>query len=224
MCVLLLCFCLRFKKKTNSLCFSTCCIVFLTINCVPVFNLCLLETFLLSTGGKKTRQFCFYSLASLVPRISGFHLVCPSSIPEQGIKPSIEAITHCCLPQNHNDPEAILDSFFLTLHTQSMNKLWSSIFKIDPKSNFYFNYYYTSRAAHLRTALALKGFPASTLPSLAPNLLSLFKMSVYQWSLPMTTYFKNCNCQPPVFPIFFPAFFFTVLVNQHIWYILIFIM
>lgn len=57
------------------------------------YSLCLLACF---QQGTKSGQFCFQPLASLVARIPGFHPACPGSIPEQRIKISLRAVTHCC--------------------------------------------------------------------------------------------------------------------------------
>ena len=50
--------------------------------------------------GQEPGQLCFLASslpAGLVVRIPGFHPGCPASIPEQGIKISLQAITHCSL-------------------------------------------------------------------------------------------------------------------------------
>ena len=91
------CFISALDKEMTSLCAPTCCTVFLPINFLPVFTVFASLKHSCFQRGQESGQLCFQPLASLVDRISGFHPGCPSSIPEQRIKISLLAITHCCL-------------------------------------------------------------------------------------------------------------------------------
>ena len=64
------------------------------------YNLCLLETVLLSTGAKiRAILLLASSWSSGQDSWFSFHPGCPGSIPEQRIRILLQAITHCCLSE-----------------------------------------------------------------------------------------------------------------------------
>ena len=69
--------------------------------CTHFYSPGLLKTFLFSTGAR-IRAILLLALAGLGVRIPSFHPDCPGSIPEQGIKILLQAITHCCLSETRS--------------------------------------------------------------------------------------------------------------------------